>query len=86
VPPLVALGDALGHAGEFDAAIERYRQALAIEPDQRRAVANLGIVLVGAGRNAEALPLLERAAARDPNDPAIAAALAAARAGRGASR
>lgn len=51
------LGALLGVAGQRDAAIIAYRQALALKPDLHQASINLGLALEAEGRVAEALAL-----------------------------
>ena len=57
----------LGALRRPDAAVEAYRQALAIDPDHLHALNNLADSLNSMGRAAEALPLLERALALKPD-------------------
>ena len=64
------LGTALGLLGRIDEAIIRLQGALALQPDCLPAYANLGKVLLEHSRAADAVPLLRRAKALDPNfDP-----------------
>ena len=55
-----------------DIAEQSYRLALALAPDNAEALNFLGTRATRAGRNAEAIELLERANAADPRDPNIA--------------
>ncbi len=52
-----------------DAAIEHYRQTLAVKPDLYEAELNLGILYLRNHRPADALPLLKDAAQQKPNQP-----------------
>jgi Tfp pilus assembly protein PilF len=61
------LGNALRDRAPH-AAVAPLRQAVALRPDMPSLHANLGLVLLGLGRPAEALPHLEQAAAGDPDD------------------
>ncbi|MEO8037158.1 MAG: tetratricopeptide repeat protein [Betaproteobacteria bacterium] len=54
--------------GRHDEAIERYRAALRLDPDDTQILDDLGTALEEAGAYAEAIPLLERAVARAPGD------------------
>ncbi len=56
-----ALGLAESAAGDFDAALETYKRALAIDADAWGVLINVGDVLEISGKNAEALPHFERA-------------------------
>jgi predicted TPR repeat methyltransferase len=66
---LVALGRALHAAGESEAALEPYRRALDIEPDDGKACMHLGVALLDLGRAAQAEKLLRTAARVDPERP-----------------
>ena len=55
--------------GQLDAAERDYRTVLEATPDHPHALHFLGVILYQRERFAEALPLLERAAARIPNEP-----------------
>jgi tetratricopeptide (TPR) repeat protein len=59
------MGSALYHLDQFDAAIEAYEKAIAIEPDPI-ALSNLGTALFHQGRYPEAVSVLERAVAMRP--------------------
>ena len=59
-------GVVLENQGQTKAAIEKYREAVAIA-DHAGAMANLGGLLIKTGRAAEAVGLLERAIKVDPN-------------------
>ncbi|MEP6917009.1 MAG: tetratricopeptide repeat protein [Acidobacteriota bacterium] len=68
------------HAWEqWDAAAETYRAAQQLAPEVRRWWYLAGLMEVARGRHADALPLLERAAALAPEDPAGKLRLAEAR-------
>ncbi|HTR02833.1 MAG TPA: protein kinase [Thermoanaerobaculia bacterium] len=53
---------------DFPAAIEEFRTALKIDPKNASAVSNLGMTQLWAGRAADAVTALERAAADTPDD------------------
>jgi protein O-GlcNAc transferase len=55
-----------------------YHRALAIDPWEETAYANLGLTLLGTGNTADAIPALEQAVALDPSLAAARFALAAA--------
>ncbi len=57
--------------GDHAAAVEKLRQAVAIEPDHPAYQANLAYGYVGLKRLPEALAAFERAARLDPNDPEL---------------
>lgn len=59
---LVNLGASLYADGDTAAAARQFRAALEASPDHPEAARNLGIILLGQDRPAEALPLLETAA------------------------
>ena len=63
------LGEALERLGALDAAISAYRQALAARPEFRKASNNLILVLVKAGRGAEAVERARMLADAAPGDP-----------------
>jgi tetratricopeptide (TPR) repeat protein len=75
------VGRALAAAGRFDRAIERFRQALAIDRDEAAIDLELGQALLVSKRSDQAIPHLQRAyAARfraDVSGPWLARALAA---------
>ena len=61
----------LDRLGEPEPAIAHYQEGLRQEPDHPAAQGNLGLLLVHAGRPADAVPHLEKALAlreRDPSD------------------
>ncbi len=62
---LMALATAYLQTGRLDAAAVALRDVLAINPSRADALRNLGGLLTEQGRGAEAIPLLERAAAID---------------------
>jgi len=64
-------------AGEVDAAESKYREALAMKPDDTAALYHLGVLLRVTGRREEAIDLLGRAAkdAEHPDAPKAAEAL-----------
>ena len=61
--------------GEQEAAVAQYQQGLALDPGHARAHGNLGIVLVGRGRFAEARPHLEHALSPGPESAEFHSAL-----------
>ena len=64
----MARGSVLGQLGDLDAAIVKYRQALAVDPDQATAHFNLGSSLVEQGRAADAIPHIEAVLKSAPYD------------------
>jgi uncharacterized protein (TIGR03790 family) len=73
----VKLGELYGRAGEFGAAIERYRATLALAPDHLLALNNLAYTLaVHRNAPAEALPLAQKAAALARTDGRVLDTLA----------
>jgi tetratricopeptide (TPR) repeat protein len=73
-PAIVGLGDVARVKGDHEAAVARYREALAIADDPF-ARAGLGLSLAALGRSAEALAELKKATAAHPEQPAALAAL-----------
>ena len=63
---LKAQGDAHLRKGDFAAAVQCYRQAIAIKPDNAKTLNNLGFALNEQGLFAEAQSCLEQALAIDP--------------------
>ena len=63
------LGEALDRMGALDAAIDAYRRAVAERPDFRKAVNNLVLTLVKAGRGPEAVAHARAFLDRAPEDP-----------------
>jgi tetratricopeptide (TPR) repeat protein len=63
------LGEALERIGALDPAIEAYRRAFAARPDFVRADTSLTLVLVKAGRGAEAVARARGRVAEAPTDP-----------------
>jgi uncharacterized protein (TIGR03790 family) len=73
VAALLALASVYDQAGEYDKAIERYRQVLTVEPNQVGALNNLAYALaVHRGAPAEALPLAQRAFTASNEAPMVA--------------
>ncbi len=60
-----ARGDRLSEAGDFDAAVSAYRQALELEPEYALACNELGTALFRLGRREQALEKFERAVELD---------------------
>lgn len=65
---LLREGHDLTWAGRYDAAAERYRQAIRLRPDRHTAYSDLGYVLMEAGRLEEALRTFLRAEELQPGD------------------
>jgi tetratricopeptide (TPR) repeat protein len=63
------LGEALDRMGALDAAIDAYRRAVSERPDFRKAVNNLVLTLVKAGRGPEAVERARAFVAQGPEDP-----------------
>jgi tetratricopeptide (TPR) repeat protein len=63
------LGEALDRMGALDAAIDAYRRAVSERPDFRKAVNNLVLTLVKAGRGPEAVARARAFVAHGPDDP-----------------
>jgi uncharacterized protein (TIGR03790 family) len=73
VSAVLALASIYDQAGEYDKAIERYRQVLTVEPNQIGALNNLAYALaVHRGAPAEALPLAQRAFTASNEAPLVA--------------
>jgi Flp pilus assembly protein TadD len=66
----------LAAAGKLDGAIERYREAVALDPARTHSQAALGIALVQRGRTADAIEPLRRAISLGVPEPAVPNALA----------
>jgi cytochrome c-type biogenesis protein CcmH/NrfG len=65
------LGRALAAAGETDKALSAFGFALDLRPTERDALEGAVTLLTRAGRKDEARTLVERLAARAPNDPIL---------------
>ena len=63
------LGEALDRMGALDAAIDAYRRAVSERPDFRKAVNNLILTLVKAGKGPEAVERAHAFVAQAPGDP-----------------
>ena len=62
------LGEALDKAGAFDGAIAAYRAALQVDPEFKKASNNLIVVLVRAGKSAEAIQHAREMLTARPDD------------------
>jgi len=65
---------AVGKMGQLDTAEKLYREVLRLDPKDTASKGELGIVLLAANRPQEARPLLEEAAASDPQNDRVVAA------------
>lgn len=65
---LARLGDLAAEKNDHSSAIERYKQALTIQPDDSDAAVGLAHELVETGHPEQALPLLESVAKSDPGN------------------
>lgn len=70
------LGNVLRELGRLDGAIERYRQAIELDPEHSAAWLNLGIALADAGRCEESVTAAKRAVTLDPGNAAALYSLA----------
>jgi TolB-like protein/DNA-binding winged helix-turn-helix (wHTH) protein/Tfp pilus assembly protein PilF len=61
----------LFHARRYDEAIQELHSVLAVQPDDARALENLGFTLIAKGQPEEAIPPLEKALATTHRTPAI---------------
>jgi TolB-like protein/Tfp pilus assembly protein PilF len=61
----------LFHARRYDEAIQELHSVLAVQPDDARALENLGFTLIAKGQPEEAIPPLEKALAITHRTPAI---------------
>jgi Flp pilus assembly protein TadD len=77
------LGAQLNDAGQTDAAMVEWRKALAVQPENEAALANMGLALVRAGRYAEGEPFLAHAVTLSAEDWDAQLALAIAEGGLG---
>ena len=64
------LGGIMTAKGDFKAAEEHYRKALALQPQDAEAKTGLAIVLISANQTSEAISLLESAVKDDPTNTA----------------
>ena len=76
LPQLLDEGARLRDAGNAIRALEVYRRALALDPDNPDAVRNLGLVACRLGRFDEAEPFVRRALAHAPHDRRYRASIA----------
>lgn len=63
---LIRAGDAFRGGGDFARAADQYQKALARDPDNARALSNLGTVLSDMNRLPEAIEVLQKALKKDP--------------------
>lgn len=80
------VGNDAAAAGNFAAAADSYRRAVALDSRRLRAQAGLGMSLASLGRAAEAIPVLREAVALGVDDAEVANALAGLLAESGQSR
>lgn len=66
--PYVTLGKAYSHAGQMDAAVKAFQQALDRRAEDHDALEGMANVLLAADRKDEAIAMLERGARRYAND------------------
>lgn len=64
---LIQQGVALHDAGKYDGAIDKYKAALKLEPNNTSALHEIGFTLFSAGRGNDAIPYLEKLLTLDPN-------------------
>jgi Flp pilus assembly protein TadD len=69
------LGVVFAQRGEDGAAETEFRQAIQLSPDRVASIANLGALYARTGRPEEALPLLRRAWAKEPDYPGLRTSL-----------
>ncbi len=74
-PALVSQGELAMIASDLAKAEEKYRAALAIEPNDARANGGLGLILLQQGKNPEALAALKKSFAAWPDQPKVLKAL-----------
>lgn len=70
------MGAALLSAGDLDAARAQFEAVLRIDPEERSALGNLGLILARQGQTAEARSRFEQVLRLDPTDARARAALA----------
>jgi tetratricopeptide (TPR) repeat protein len=70
--------------GMLDPGLAALDVVLAEAPDHQKALVYKGLILLELGKHAEAVPVLEKAAAAEPGNPMLQAKLAEAKAGPGA--
>ena len=69
------LGKVHARLGDVDKALDALKQALALRPDDAELGGELGVALVAADRNLEALPLLENALVANPQNARVRGAM-----------
>jgi Flp pilus assembly protein TadD len=57
----------LGQKNEYDAAIAKWNEALALSPEDAKAHSNLGVLLAAVGRNGEAMAHYRKAMESEPD-------------------
>jgi tetratricopeptide (TPR) repeat protein len=62
------LGESVAEKGDFKAALEDYKKALALQPRDSDAKTDLAIALISTNQMSEAIPLLESAVKDDPTN------------------
>jgi len=70
-------GDKYRDSGDYDSALQRYKLALATDPNNPRAYASMGRMFEMAGDNVKAMDAYQRAHELDPHNTAVNEALAA---------
>jgi len=73
---LILLARQLADAGDYDGALVRLRQAVALDPHDSRARAELGRFLLQSGKMREGTEELQQAYRINPNEPGVLPALA----------
>ena len=77
------LGFALAQTGDIESALQAYRQAAALWPQDAELLINYANVLLMSGRNDQALAVMQQVAIANPNDREVLAAYGKAQAGAG---
>ncbi|QHS55152.1 tetratricopeptide repeat protein [Mucilaginibacter sp. 14171R-50] len=66
---LVKQGIALHNEGKYTEAIQKYQEAIKIDPDNRQGLYQLAYTLFTSGKGKEAVPYLEKVIRLDPDSP-----------------